>query len=94
MPCRGPHGPRRIHTPITLMGRPSKMINQTKIEWCSHTWNPITGCLHGCSYCYARSIAHRFGIRGAEIGVTHIAERGQAFPWCIARWIMTARKAG
>ena len=24
------------------------------------TWNPVTGCLHGCEYCYARGIAHRF----------------------------------
>lgn len=20
------------------------------------TWNPVTGCLHGCTYCYARSL--------------------------------------
>jgi protein gp37 len=24
------------------------------------TWNPVTGCLHGCEYCYARKIANRF----------------------------------
>ena len=30
------------------------MINKTKIEWCTHTWNPVTGCRHGCPYCYAR----------------------------------------
>lgn len=36
-------------------------MNQTKIEWCDVTWNPVTGCLHGCPYCYARMIAHRFG---------------------------------
>jgi protein gp37 len=35
-------------------------LNKTKIEWCDRTWNPITGCLHGCSYCYARKIAERF----------------------------------
>lgn len=35
-------------------------VNCTKIEWCSHTWNPVTGCLHGCPYCYARKIAMRF----------------------------------
>lgn len=34
---------------------------KSKIEWCDSTWNPITGCLHGCEYCYARRIAHRFG---------------------------------
>lgn len=33
---------------------------RTKIDWCDATWNPITGCYHGCEYCYARSIARRF----------------------------------
>lgn len=33
----------------------------TKIGWCNSTWNPITGCLHGCEYCYARKQAERFG---------------------------------
>ncbi len=36
-------------------------MNKTKIDWCDSTWNPVTGCLHGCEYCYARGIAHRFG---------------------------------
>jgi protein gp37 len=27
------------------------------ISWASWSWNPITGCLHGCKYCYARDIA-------------------------------------
>lgn len=35
-------------------------MKKTKIEWCDSTWNPVTGCLHGCEYCYARKIAHRF----------------------------------
>jgi protein gp37 len=37
-------------------------MNKTKIEWCDRTWNPVTGCLHGCEYCYARRIAKRFGL--------------------------------
>lgn len=35
-------------------------MKKTKIEWCDATWNPVTGCLHGCPYCYARRIALRF----------------------------------
>ena len=35
-------------------------MNRSKIEWCDHTWNPITGCNHGCTYCYARSMTARF----------------------------------
>lgn len=30
------------------------------IEWAKWTWNPVTGCLHGCEYCYARDISLRF----------------------------------
>jgi protein gp37 len=38
-------------------------FNQTPsegISWAEWSWNPVTGCLHGCDYCYARAIAHRF----------------------------------
>lgn len=34
---------------------------KSKIDWCDSTWNPVTGCRHGCEYCYARGIANRFG---------------------------------
>ena len=37
------------------------MADKTKIDWADATWNPITGCLHGCEYCYARKIAERYG---------------------------------
>ena len=40
-------------------------MNKTKIEWVKnpdgtqgYTWNPITGCLNGCEYCYARKLAN------------------------------------
>jgi len=36
------------------------------IEWANWSWNPVTGCLHGCPYCYARDIA--FDIYPAEVG--------------------------
>jgi protein gp37/ParB-like chromosome segregation protein Spo0J len=35
-------------------------FNQTPgegISWAEWSWNPVTGCLHGCGYCYAREIA-------------------------------------
>lgn len=35
-------------------------MNRSKIEWCDHTWNPITGCRHDCKYCYARRMTDRF----------------------------------
>lgn len=28
------------------------------ISWAEWSWNPVTGCLHGCDYCYAREIAN------------------------------------
>ncbi len=38
------------------------LFNETNdnIEWATWTWNPITGCNHGCAYCYAHDIANRF----------------------------------
>lgn len=41
-------------------------MGKTKIEWCDEVWNPVWGCLRGCPYCYARSIARRFGKTEAE----------------------------
>lgn len=34
---------------------------KTKIDWCDSTWNPVTGCMHDCGYCYARTLAKRYG---------------------------------
>lgn len=28
------------------------------ISWAAWSWNPLTGCLHGCGYCYAREGAN------------------------------------
>lgn len=39
------------------------MGDKTKIDWADASWNPVTGCLHGCEYCYARRIAERFEAR-------------------------------
>jgi len=39
------------------------MGQQTKIEWCDATWNPVTGCTpisEGCQNCWAQAMANRF----------------------------------
>lgn len=46
-------------------------MNKTKIDWADSTWNPVTGCLHGCNYCYARRMAKRFGMATTD-GDCHI----------------------
>ncbi len=45
-------------------------MNRTKIEWVvdrdgrqGFTWNPVTGCRHGCEYCYAEKIALHYRSR-------------------------------
>lgn len=55
-------------------------MQKSKIEWCDSTWNPVTGCLQGCKYCYARRIAERFG------GCDHPTEsRELSYPLTITR---------
>jgi len=65
-------------------------MNKTKIEWADMTWNPVTGCLHGCEYCYARKIANRFKMKSTfpktnNPDKTHIAYKTDIstpkFPW-------------
>jgi len=39
---------------------------KTKIEWATHTWNPVTGCTpisEGCEHCYAARMAKRLAGR-------------------------------
>lgn len=38
-------------------------MNKTKIDWATMSWNPVTGCRHGCPYCYAKRTANRFNAR-------------------------------
>jgi protein gp37 len=40
------------------------MLTKTKIEYCDYTFNPVTGCLNSCPYCYARKQADRFKGKG------------------------------
>lgn len=34
-------------------------MQKSNIEWCTHSWNPVTGCYHNCDYCYARKFSKR-----------------------------------
>ncbi|OPZ23313.1 MAG: Phage protein Gp37/Gp68 [Lentisphaerae bacterium ADurb.BinA184] len=54
-------------------------MNATNIEWCDRTWNVITGCRHGCPYCYARRAAEDGPyLRGrAPFMACHFARGGQ-----------------
>jgi protein gp37 len=62
------------------------------IEWAIWTWNPVTGCKHGCTYCYARDIANRFYKEGFEPTFhphrlkapknTTISEKDKKIPGC------------
>lgn len=39
---------------------PKKVVfNKTNenVDWAGYTWNPVTGCKHGCTFCYAEDIA-------------------------------------
>lgn len=64
-------------------------MNKTKIDWCDSTWNPVTGCLHGCEYCYARGIAERFsgkrvlkyGARAELFEQTCTAGKAEPYPF-------------
>ena len=41
------------------------------IGWADFTWNPVTGCLRGCEYCYARKMHQRFNKKPFEKIVFH-----------------------
>jgi len=52
---------------VTVDGRVSEIkkpqhpsFNKTNgsVSWAKWTWNPVTGCEHGCKFCYAREIAN------------------------------------
>lgn len=39
-------------------------MQNSKIEWTTHTFNPWWGCIRvspGCEHCYAETLAHRYG---------------------------------
>jgi protein gp37 len=40
-----------------------KKMNASGIDYLDYAWNPVTGCLHGCEYCWARKMAKRFYVK-------------------------------
>jgi protein gp37 len=45
----------------SMIPLPNRVVfNQTNdsVDWAKWTWNPVTGCEHGCKFCYAREIAN------------------------------------
>jgi protein gp37 len=56
-----------MEPPGLLIENGGKCMQKTKIEWVDSTWNPITGCLHDCPYCYAKGIARRFSGYSKEL---------------------------
>ncbi|MEG1564997.1 MAG: DUF5131 family protein [Bacteroides sp.] len=81
-------------------------LHKTKIDWATHSWNPVTGCLHGCDYCYARRLVTRFqphtcerpmetGTQSSEGGATGItAEAGAPGCYTVSRPTKLADETG
>lgn len=53
-------------------------MNKTPIDWADFTWNIVTGCLHGCPYCYARRITQRFAPCEGNDPYFHLADTDTA----------------
>lgn len=67
-------------------------MNNTRIDWCDSTWNPVTGCKGGCDYCYARSIANRFG--GWTTGGVKTTQNFFSDPPVLDSTLLLERKSG
>jgi protein gp37 len=51
------HDGRQIPYPRPVGKATFNVSSGPGVSWAAWTWNPITGCLHGCRYCFAREIA-------------------------------------
>lgn len=42
-----------------VAGTPGFNRTNDQVSWAQWTWNPVHGCLHACSYCYAWELSER-----------------------------------
>lgn len=72
------------------------MAQNTKIEWCDHTWNPWIGCTEvspACDFCYARELSSRYG--WAAWGAGQPRHRTSEATWKTPfTWNRAAERAG
>ena len=47
-------------------GKSLNRQDNKSIGWANYSWDPVSGCLHNCPYCYARDIPARFYPQGFE----------------------------
>lgn len=53
-------------------------LTKSDIPWCDYSASPVTGCLHGCEWCYARGMVRRFGQPDVPgLHVLHEPDRSQ-----------------
>jgi protein gp37 len=73
-------------------------MQNSKIEWTDHTFNPWWGCQRvspGCEHCYAETLAHRYNFRVWGPAKTTGRREMSANYWRQPlRWNEAARKAG
>ena len=67
-----------IQPKVEIDNKKKILFNETNanIGWAAYSWNPVTGCKHGCSYCYAAAMSKRYDwsfepqIREDRLGLT------------------------
>jgi len=57
-PWRKPHLGEDVRYRLPKGQATFNRTNQ-QVDWAAWTWNPVTGCLHNCPYCYARELANK-----------------------------------